>query len=216
MTSTRISDLLVGIGAPEGVRPARPVPFEQTEEYREMRRGILESRLHKAGLFGDYMTADSELGARVCQIVSEGRGAYLWGLTGRGKTYAAAQAVRVAVETRTNVRNPAKLITAKELMDAVKSGFNGGDDDVLARCERYPLLVLDDLGAEAVRGFSIETITGLVDKRVARGLVTVVTSNYSVGQLRELWGGMAGARIASRLAGACERIEVTGPDRRLR
>ena len=37
----------------------------------------------------------------------------------------------------------------------------------------------------------------------------------TVRRLRELWGGMPGARIASRLGGACERIEVTGPDRRL-
>ena len=47
------------------------------------------------------------------------------------------------------------------------------------------------------------------------GLPTIVTSNYRIGQIRDLWGGMAGKRVASRLAGACRAIEVKGQDRRL-
>ena len=110
---------------------------------------------------------------------------------------------------------PAKLVSAKQLLDSIREGFNGGDRDALRRAETVPLLALDDLGAERPTDWAIETLTGLIDARTAEGLPTIVTSNYSLGQLRELWGGMPGARIASRLGGACERIEVTGPDRRL-
>ena len=31
MTSTRISDALKGLDVPEGIVPAKPVPFEQTD-----------------------------------------------------------------------------------------------------------------------------------------------------------------------------------------
>ena len=207
MTSTRISEALKGIKVPEGVKPAKPVPFEQTEEYRQLVRKTRESMLRKAGLRGGYMQADSEIGRRVCSLVEQGRGAYLWGEPGRGKTYAAAHAVRVAVERSKGT---------KHLLDSIRDGFNGGDRDALRRAETVPLLALDDLGAERPTDWAIETLTGLIDARTAEGLPTIVTSNYSLGQLRELWGGMPGARIASRLGGACERIEVTGPDRRLR
>ena len=61
----------------------------------------------------------------------------------------------------------------------------------------------------------METITSLIDARVASGLPTIVTSNFSLGELRDRWGGMSGMRIASRLGGACERIQMGGVDRRL-
>ena len=41
------------------------------------------------------------------------------------------------------------------------------------------------------------------------------SSNFSLGELRDRWGGMPGMRIASRLGGACERIQMGGVDRRL-
>lgn len=85
----------------------------------------------------------------------------------------------------------------------------------LRRAERYRLLALDDLGAERPTEWAIETLTRLIDTRVAEGLPTIVTSNYRIGQIRDLWGGMAGKRVASRLAGACRPIEVKGQDRRL-
>lgn len=190
-------------------------PFSQTEEYREIARKAYESRLRKAGLRGGYMRARSDLGERVCRLVERGRGAYLWGEPGRGKTYAAAHSVRASVEGSRGPKVPAKLVSARQLLDSIRDGFNGGDRDALRRAEAVPLLALDDLGAERPTDWAIETLTGLIDARTAEGLPTIVTSNYSLGQLRELWGGMPGARIASRLGGACERIEVTGPDRRL-
>ena len=215
MTSTRISEALERFKAQKGATPSEPIAFEQTEEYRQAVRRAHESRLRKAGLRGDYMHAQSDVGERVCRLVEKGRGAYLWGEPGRGKTYAAAHAVRVAVERSRGAKSPAKLVSAKHLLDSIRDGFNGGDREALRRAETVPLLALDDLGAERPTEWAIETLTGIIDARTPEGLPTIVTSNYSLGQLRELWGGMPGARIASRLGGACERIEVTGPDRRL-
>lgn len=140
MTSTRISEALKDIKLPEGIKPVKPVPFEQTEEYRELVRKTRESRLRKAGLRGVYMHAKSDVGERVCRLVDQGRGAYLWGEPGRGKTYAAAHAVRVAVERGGAGSTPAKLLSAKQLLDSIRDGFNGGDRDALRRAERVPLL----------------------------------------------------------------------------
>ena len=209
--STRLSEALRGFKAPEGVAPAKPVPFEETDEYREMRRQIIESRLRKAGLRGTYAEAACSVGEEAYRRARDGRGTYLWGLPGRGKTYAAAAAVRMAVMAGWGAR----LVTAKALLDAVKAEWDGGEKGTIHRAERYRLLALDDLGVERPTEWAMETITGLIDARVASGLPTIVTSNFSLGELRDRWGGMPGMRIASRLGGACERIQMGGVDRRL-
>ena len=42
--SIRISDLLMGLNVPDGVTPAKPLQFEQTEEYRRMMQRARECR----------------------------------------------------------------------------------------------------------------------------------------------------------------------------
>lgn len=172
---------------------------------------VRASRLRKAGLRGVYADAECDLGAHAYERAAKGMGTYFHGLPGRGKTYAAAAAVRLAL--RDGVK--AKLTTSKALLDAIRADFDGADRGALAYAQTYGLLALDDLGVEKPTEWAVETITDLIDARVAAGLPTIVTSNYSLGELRDRYGGMGGMRIASRLAGACERIEVTGADRRI-
>ncbi len=191
--------------------------IEEDEEYQQAMQNTRKCALNKAGLYGCYMTAQSEYGERVCKLVSTGRGAYLWGEPGVGKTYAAAHAIRKAVEKNIGLsRQVAWLISSKKLLDIIRDGFNdSGSNEVLIRVENMLLLALDDLGAERPTEWAIETLSALIDTRTSSGLPTIFTSNYAIGELRDLWGGIAGARIASRLGGACERIEVIGEDRRL-
>ena len=77
--STRLSEALRGFKAPDGVAPAKPVPFEETDEYRRMRRQIIESRLRKAGLRGAYAEAACSVGEEAYRRAMDGRGTYLWG-----------------------------------------------------------------------------------------------------------------------------------------
>ena len=180
--------------------------------------GLAASRLRAAGLRGRYASADSGLGRRVWGLARQGRGAYLWGEPGTGKTWAAACAVRLAVEEAVEeapLFPDARLVSAADLLAEVREGFDGGDRGALSRACRVGLLALDDLGAERPTPWAVETLTRLVDARASAGLPTVVTSNLRVGRLRDRLGGVEGKRLASRLAGACEAIEVAGPDRRL-
>lgn len=186
-------------------------------EMEAVEAGVRAWRLRMAGLRGAYAEAECQLGRRVHALARSGRGAYLWGEPGTGKTWAAACAVRLWVEYGgfSASAPDARLVTAKRLLDEVREGYDGGDRRALERAERVGLLALDDLGAERATEWAMETLTRLMDTRSAEGLPTVVTSNCRIGHLRDLWGGMAGKRMASRLAGACEAIEVSGPDRRL-
>lgn len=185
--------------------------IEDAPGFAEQMAAIRASKLRKAGLTGDYARAECEVGRAVYGLVSAGRGAYLFGPVGSGKTYAAACCVRKFLDNG----GRARLVTAKRLLDEVRDGYNGGDRRALERAERIPLLALDDLGMERWTEWAVETLCGLVDERVKRGLPTVFTSNYALGDVKRALGGVEGMRLASRIAGSCERIEVAGPDRRI-
>lgn len=172
---------------------------------------IRVSRLRAAGLTGDYASAECELGRAVYGMAKAGRGAYLHGPVGTGKTYAAACAVRKWLDGG----GKARLVTVKKLLDEVRDGYNGGDRYALERAERIQLMALDDVGLERPTEWAVEALCGLIDERAKRGLPTVFTSNYRLGELKNRLGGIDGERVASRIAGSCERIEVAGEDRRL-
>lgn len=200
MTST--SDDLTGLP---------PNAWERSAEYREWAATVWESRLARSGLEGRYREADSPEGRACFRRYLEGRGSYLHGLPGRGKTWAAACCVLLALKRGESAR----FTTAKDLLDDLRAEYDGKGSGALKRAGGYGLLVLDDLGMERPTEWAMEQVSALIDTRCARHLPTVVTSNYPLGELGRRWGGMEGARLVSRLRGACEEVEMTGSDRRV-
>lgn len=173
-------------------------------------REIMACRLRSAGLRGEYASADCELGHRCHDLYEKGKGAYLYGDTGVGKTYAAACAARMVTEDW----GDAMLMTVQQLLDGIKQSWDGGED-VGRESMRCDLLVLDDFGAERMSEWSKAELTSIIDARTSSGRPTIITSNYTLGKVRDAWGGIEGKRMASRIGGACERIHVYGQDRRL-
>ena len=185
--------------------------IRSSREYQELMAKQRACRLRKAGLHGAYTFAECEQGRELYDLAIEGTGSYIFGEPGTGKTYAAAAAVRLALKSGLT----AKMITAKRLLDAIKEGYDANDSYALEDAETVQLLVLDDLGAERPTDWAIETLSSLIDTRYSTDHPTIITSNYRLGELRDLWQGMAGARVASRIMGACKLIHFQGKDRRL-
>lgn len=207
----------------------KPVTWDElkAQEQADIRQFLEKYRtrkLMKAGLAGDYLTADCALGKKLFELAKDGTSAYLWGRPGRGKTYAASCALRLWMHdwgygfndgtTGLNPKPfPGKIWNVSELLDAVKDGFKSKSSNPIEFASNVPLLVLDELGGEVPSPWSAEQITQLLDARYRSGLPTIITSNYSISGVATRWETYAGDRFVSRLL-PWYREEVTGPDRR--
>lgn len=107
----------------------------------------------------------------------------------------------------------AKKVTAYAMIQDILSGFSTGQD-AAAAYQRAPLLLLDDLGSEAmIPNVTLEHVFSILNERRAAGLHTVCASNLSPAQIGERYG----ERILSRLFSREEvtLLNVTGENLRL-
>lgn len=117
---------------------------------------------------------------------------------GTGKTYLAVAMLRAWVaQGRSGL-----LWTVQELLDEVRAGFGTpASARTMLGVKRCPLLVLDDLGAEALSGrtaeWAVPTVLELLAHRQARCLPTIVTSNLRPQELSKRLGGRVAERAMS-------------------
>ena len=143
------------------------------------------------------------------------------GKTGCGKTHLAVAIIRELVK-RAWVHE-IRFITAPELLLEIRATFrpasrkydDGGrceadtEQDVLDKYSKCDLLILDDLGAEKVSDFTIQSLYLVIDRRNREMRPTIVTTNLSLEEIETL----IDARMASRLSDM-KVIKLTMPDYR--
>jgi len=109
-----------------------------------------------------------------------------------------------------------KMISVPDLLLEIRECFSGrtGDSES-SLIEKYTgrkCLILDDLGPEKSSEWSIQTLYSIIDRRYRDVRQTLITSNLTLDEIAE----KVGDRIASRIAGMCEVVEIKGKDRRLK
>lgn len=155
----------------------------------------------------------SEAVINACRLFAEelkteeepsGKGLYLWGPNGTGKTHLA-----VAI---TRHYGHSLFVNTLRLFDALKESYSTGIScEVFESARRARLLVLDDLGSERPSDWVRERLYALLSTRWDEMLSTVVTSNIDPRSLPD----MIGERSASRVFGSTLQLFVDGPDHRL-
>lgn len=136
------------------------------------------------------------------------RGLYLFGHAGSGKTHLAA-----AIGNELYMQPGIRFVTAPELLLNIRKGFAAdGDDGLLDRLSQTKLLIIDDLGSEKPTEWVQETLFVLIDRRYTHFLPTIITSNFSLDQLKD----RLGYRIASRIAEVSEMVELRAVDYRIK
>ena len=113
----------------------------------------------------------------------EGKGLYIWSKTpGSGKTYLSA-CLGKSVMMRT--QKVIKYVTPVGYMDKVSEGYNDKSLPDPSRVYREcTLLILDDLGTQMKSDWHSQELFRLIDQRSSNGLVTIITSNYNVEDLK--------------------------------
>lgn len=163
----------------------------------------LETRAALAAVRGFVDDLDEHLAA--------GRGLWLFGDTGTGKTTLAMLVSKAALAAGHSVA----IYSLPKLLARIRRTYDSepGGDSYLAFFERLTsvdLLHIDDLGAEKRSDWVLEQLYALINERYEAQRSVLVTTNLPHAELEE----QIGARTVSRLNEMCDEIAFFGADRR--
>ncbi|HOZ54172.1 MAG TPA: primosomal protein DnaI [Bacilli bacterium] len=113
------------------------------------------------------------------------KGLFLHGNFGSGKTYLISAAFNELAKK--DIRSV--IIYYPEFLRSLKASFNASEPDEFENrfnlIKRTPLLLIDDLGAEAVTSWNRDEILGtLLQYRMQENLTTFITSNLNIDELQ--------------------------------
>jgi DNA replication protein DnaC len=147
--------------------------------------------------------------------IDAGRGLWIQGNVGTGKTTLAMLVSKAALDAGRSVAIyslPRLLNLLRESMASSRDGeSDGGLLDLLDRLTVVDLLHIDDLGAENRTDWVLEQLYSIVNARYESQRAIVATTNLMPDELSE----RLGARTVSRLVEICgSLIPLNGEDRR--
>src|ERR1700710_2780191 len=143
--------------------------------------------------------------------LEKGRGVWLFGDPGTGKTTLAMLVSKMALEAGHSVA----IYSLPKLLAHIRRTYDSepGGDSYLAFFERLTsvdLLHIDDLGAEKRSDWVLEQLYALINERYEAQRSVLVTTNLPHEELED----QIGSRTVSRLSQICDEVPLFGSDRR--
>ena len=146
----------------------------------------------------------------------DGRGLYIHGSVGTGKTYLASALACTFIDAGYSVVLTTTLAMLEDIQDTY--GKEASSLDAVLRFASSDVLILDDLGKESASAWSASMIFQIVNYRYEAMRPLIVTSQYDLAGLEKRiarQGEHESARaIVSRLRQMCHEIKLSGEDRR--
>ncbi|MBQ3329455.1 MAG: ATP-binding protein, partial [Eggerthellaceae bacterium] len=187
----------------------------RAEEEAEMARKVASSGIGKR-----FRDARTSIPAAISFLESfgenRGRGLYIRGGTGAGKTTAACAVARALIYSGYRVR----VTTTLAMLDAIRDGYDSGarGASAIGTWTCCDLLVLDDLGKENANSWAMTTLFQVVNERYEAMLPTIFTSQYRIEEIERRMSRSGeqetAAAIASRIRETCDSVDIGNRDRR--
>lgn len=196
---------------------------EQKRKEKELMEGI--SRLKSAGLqdntFFGYTFANCDdthpcagyahrYAEHFGEFQKNGQGLLLWGDVGTGKTFLAGCIANALMEK--NI--PVLMTSFPKLLNALGGIYSGEKNEYLQSLNRYPLLIIDDLGVERDTPYVLETVYLVIDERYKSGKPFIITTNLSLRELQNP-ADLEHGRIYDRIMERCVPVAFSGKNYRI-
>jgi DNA replication protein DnaC len=145
--------------------------------------------------------------------LGKGKGLWLFGDVGTGKTSLAMLVSKAALEAGRSVA----IYSMPRLLSDIKETYEDRSEtsymQLFERLVGVDLLHIDDLGAEKRTDWVLEQLYSIINERWQEQRSVVVTTNLiDVDELRD----QIGPRTVSRLHEMCDLIPIMGRDRRMK
>lgn len=166
------------------------------------------------GINPTVLGAVREFTGAIDDRLDQGRGLWLMGDVGTGKTTLAMIVSKAAAEAGRSVA----IYSLPRLLSRIRRTYDAlpGEDSYLEFFERLTsvdLLHIDDLGAEKRSDWVLEQLYAIIDERYGSQRSVVVTTNLQQAELEE----QIGPRTVSRLVEICgDPLPLFGEDQRYR
>lgn len=142
------------------------------------------------------------------------RGVFLYGKTGRRKSYQLACLARrawVALAAEGAGRPTIAWRNVPTMIADIQETFGTNKPYDTTALKSADVLVLDDIGIEQPGEFVVNRLYTIVNHRAEAKLPTLLSSNRTLAELHD----RLAPQIASRIAGSCDQHELGGLDFRL-
>ena len=131
------------------------------------------------------------------------------GVNGCGKTHLAAAIVNYRYQNK----KPAMFIVAPDFLDHLRSTFSPESkisyDQLFERVKNTPLLILDDFGKQSTTPWAQEKLYQVINYRYNARLATVVTTNHSIEEIREIYNPIASRFVDPKIS---TLFNITAPN----
>lgn len=135
-----------------------------------------------------------------------GLGLLIHGNPGSGKSYLSFAIANGLLQKQI----PTICISINGLLERIRETYSRwgteGETEILKSLSNADLLVLDDLGVEQSTDWSVTKIYNIIDSRYRNKLPLIVTTNFSIDELKEMYA----ERTVDRLLEMCTPIQNNG------
>lgn len=137
------------------------------------------------------------------EMQRDSTGLLFWGNVGTGKTYIAACIANALIDQGVQVM----MTNFSRVLSDLPGLFSGDRNRYIDSFNRYPLLIIDDLGVERSSEFALEQVFNIIDGRYRAKLPLIVTTNLTLQELKNP-DSLAKARIYDRVLERCVPVRI--------